>query len=95
MLHISSLFLNIEPTRCYVWYQQVDEKTRQSMFKLRQTWTDMFSNKAMYALDIKVQDIDPAWPVVATPPVPEPILPTPATPNIHVNPKFLIKVGFH
>ena len=55
------------------------------MWKLRQTWSDIIPNKRLYALDIRIQMIDPAWPVTAQPPE-EPIA------SIHVNPKFLIKV---
>ena len=65
---------------------QVDEKTRQAMFKLRQTWNDLFPSHKLYALDIKVHQVDPAWPITAPPPSPE------ASTSIHVNPKFL-KVG--
>ncbi len=63
---------------------QVDEKTRQSMYKLRQTWTALFPNSKMYALDIRVNQIDPAWPVTAKPP-------ETGIASIHVNPKFLLK----
>lgn len=59
---------------------QVDEKTRQSMYKLRQTWPDIIPNKQLYLLDRKVQLIDPAWPITAKPP---------EHGVIHVNPKFL------
>lgn len=52
------------------------------MFKLRQTWNEVFPAKKLYTLDIRVQCIDPAWPITAPPP----------TPSIHVNPKFFNKV---
>lgn len=52
------------------------------MFKLRQTWSDVFPKK-LYALDVRVQSIDPAWPITAPPP----------TASIHLNPAFLPKVG--
>ena len=68
--------------------KQVDEKTRQSMFKLRQTWSEIFNSKKLYALDIRVNQIDPAWPITAPPQID----PTPA--SIHVNPKFLNKVTY-
>ena len=51
------------------------------MFKLRQTWSDVFPPKKLYALDVRVKSIDPAWPVTAP-------LPT----SIHLNPAFLPKV---
>ena len=65
---------------------QVDEKTRQAMFKLRQTWADLFPNKKLYTLDLRVNHIDPAWPISAP-------APQTATTSIHVNPKFLLKVS--
>lgn len=46
------------------------------MFKLRQTWSDLFSAKTIYALDAKVHQIDPAWPCSAPPS------------TVHLNPKF-------
>ncbi|KAJ8927145.1 hypothetical protein NQ314_020418 [Rhamnusium bicolor] len=49
------------------------------MFKLRQTWNDVFPQKKLYAIDVQINFLDPAWPVTAKPP-----------PNsIHFNPKFL------
>jgi len=48
------------------------------MFKLRQTWSDVFPPKKLYALDVRVKSIDPAWPVTAPPPT-----------SIHLNPAFL------
>lgn len=50
------------------------------MFKLRQTWSDVFPTKKLYALDVRVKSIDPAWPITAPPP-------------IHVNPAFISKVS--
>ncbi|KAK2163156.1 hypothetical protein LSH36_84g01011 [Paralvinella palmiformis] len=64
-------------------FEKVDEKTRQAMYKLRQTWTDIFGNKKLYSLDVRISQIDPAWPITAKPPE------VPVT--IHVNPKFLTK----
>lgn len=55
------------------------------MFKLRQTWSELFPNKKLYALDVRVHHIDPAWPITAKPP-------ETGAANIHVNPRFLIKV---
>jgi pre-mRNA cleavage complex 2 protein Pcf11 len=54
----------------------VDEKTRAQMFKLRQTWNEVFPPKKLYAVDVRVNSIDPAWPITAVPP------------TIYVNPKF-------
>ncbi|KAK0064840.1 zinc finger CCCH domain-containing protein 13-like isoform X2 [Biomphalaria pfeifferi] len=61
-------------------FEEVDEKTRTSLYKLRQTWVDIIPNKQLYILDRKVQLIDPAWPITAK---------APETGVIHVNPKFL------
>lgn len=67
--------------------EQVDEKTRQSMYKLRQTWSRLFPAERMYALDIQIATIDPAWPLTA--PKPEPTSQPAPVGNIHVNPRFL------
>lgn len=54
------------------------------MFKLRETWHDVFPATKLYQLDVKVNLIDPAWPIQAQP----------QQSNIHVNPNFLKKVFF-
>lgn len=65
----------------------MEERTRQSMFKLRQTWNELLNARKLYALDVRVNQIDPAWPVA---PAPEPRRETPKSPtSIHVNPRFL------
>lgn len=61
---------------------KVDEKTRAEMFKLRQTWNEVFPPMRLYALDVQISMLDPAWPVTAKPP---------AGNSIHFNPKFLQK----
>ncbi|KAF5296968.1 hypothetical protein FQR65_LT10120 [Abscondita terminalis] len=48
------------------------------MFRLRQTWNDVIPPKKLYALDVQITQLDPAWPVTAPPPS-----------SIHFNPKFL------
>lgn len=63
---------------------QVDEKIRSQMFKLRETWHEVFPSTKLYQLDVKVNLIDPAWPIQAQP----------HQSNIHVNPNFLKKVFF-
>ncbi|CAF0780693.1 unnamed protein product [Didymodactylos carnosus] len=63
-------------------FNKVDERTRSAMYKLRQTWTPFFSNLALYNLDTKIHQIDPAWPVTAK--VPE----STAGQTIHINPNF-------
>ncbi|RZC34227.1 pre-mRNA cleavage complex 2 protein Pcf11, partial [Asbolus verrucosus] len=57
----------------------VDEETRAEMFKLRQTWNNIFPQKKLYAIDVQISMLDPAWPVTAQPP----------SNSIHFNPKFL------
>lgn len=52
------------------------------MFKLRETWHDVFPATKLYQMDVKVNLIDPAWPIQAQP----------HQSNIHVNPNFLKKV---
>ena len=65
--------------------RQVDEKVRSSMFRLRQTWSGVFPAKKLYAIDLRVSSIDPAWPVMSS-----------ASKNtIHVNPKVFKKVRGH
>ncbi|KAK1875209.1 Pre-mRNA cleavage complex 2 protein Pcf11 [Dissostichus eleginoides] len=63
-------------------FEKVDENTRKSLFKLRSTWEDVFPLKKLYALDVRVNSVDPAWPIKALPP-------SVSNASIHVNPKFL------
>ncbi|XP_048348967.1 pre-mRNA cleavage complex 2 protein Pcf11 isoform X1 [Sphaerodactylus townsendi] len=65
-------------------FEKVDENTRKSLFKLRSTWDEIFPLKKLYALDVRVNSIDPAWPI-------KPLPPNVNTSSIHVNPKFLNK----
>ena len=65
----------------------MDETTRASMWKLRTTWNDVFSAKKLHNLDVKVNAMDPAWPISIPSDVPQ----SSAT-SIHVNPKFLSMV---
>ncbi|XP_074026105.1 pcf11 cleavage and polyadenylation factor subunit isoform X2 [Leptinotarsa decemlineata] len=77
----TSLFSqNIVSTFCGV-FKAVDEKTRAEMFKLRQTWNEVFPQMKLYAIDVQINLLDPAWPVTAQPP----------SNSIHFNPKFLKK----
>lgn len=52
------------------------------MFKLRQTWNEELAKSKLCDLDVKVKQLDPAWPIV----MPQ------LTNNIHLNPKFLHNV---
>ncbi|XP_025749966.1 pre-mRNA cleavage complex 2 protein Pcf11 isoform X3 [Callorhinus ursinus] len=65
-------------------FEKVDENTRKSLFKLRSTWDEIFPLKKLYALDVRVNSLDPAWPI-------KPLPPNVNTSSIHVNPKFLNK----
>uniref|UniRef100_A0A4W3JWC6 Pre-mRNA cleavage complex 2 protein Pcf11 n=1 Tax=Callorhinchus milii TaxID=7868 RepID=A0A4W3JWC6_CALMI len=79
--YISLFAQNIVSTFACV-FEKVDESTRKSLFKLRSTWDDMFPLKRLYALDVKVNKLDPAWPI-------KPLPPNVNSSSIHVNPKFL------
>lgn len=57
---------------------QVNEQIRAKMFALRQTWGDFFAASKLYAIDVKVNAIDPHWPISAQK----------ISPAIHVNPNF-------
>ncbi|KRT84698.1 hypothetical protein AMK59_1819 [Oryctes borbonicus] len=69
---------NIVSIFCHV-FQVVNERTRGEMFKLRQTWNEELPKSKLCELDVKVKQLDPAWPIV----MPQ------LTNNIHLNPKFL------
>ncbi|KAF7697080.1 pre-mRNA cleavage complex 2 protein Pcf11 [Silurus meridionalis] len=62
-------------------FEKVDENTRKCLFKLRSTWDEIFPLKKLYALDVRVNSLDPAWPIKPLPPN--------VNASIHVNPKFL------
>ncbi|XP_033103764.1 pre-mRNA cleavage complex 2 protein Pcf11-like [Anneissia japonica] len=66
-------------------FAKVDEKTRESMFKLRSTWNGLYPDVILHGLDKRVKGIDPAWPIITPPPT------SPVPPAIHVNPKFIKK----
>lgn len=51
---------------------------------MRSTWDDVFPLKKLYALDVRVNSVDPAWPIKPLPPT--------VNASIHVNPKFLKQV---
>nr|XP_018670290.1 pre-mRNA cleavage complex 2 protein Pcf11 isoform X3 [Ciona intestinalis] len=61
-----------------------NEKQKMSLYKLRTTWDEYFPLKRLHALDVKIQGIDPNWPVK-----PLPAHLQDASTNIHVNPKFI------
>ncbi|VDK17429.1 unnamed protein product [Anisakis simplex] len=54
-------------------FETGDEKTRLSLHKLRQTWTGIFQRSTLYKIDLAVNEIDPAWPIMT----PQPATATP------------------
>ncbi|CAD5206148.1 unnamed protein product [Bursaphelenchus okinawaensis] len=90
---IADLFVHV--------FLQADDRTRASMYKLRNTWANVYPRAKLYAIDLKIHEIDRNWPVLsltsngaraAAPAAPRPE-PAPATPqtaasNVHVNPRF-------
>ncbi|XP_075167263.1 pcf11 cleavage and polyadenylation factor subunit isoform X2 [Haematobia irritans] len=58
-------------------FEKVNEKIRERMYALRQTWNEVFSAQKLYALDVKIKRLDNNWPITAK------------QPSIHVNPNFL------
>uniref|UniRef100_A0A1I7U377 CID domain-containing protein n=1 Tax=Caenorhabditis tropicalis TaxID=1561998 RepID=A0A1I7U377_9PELO len=46
-------------------FRQGDEKTRSALYKLRVTWasTGLFIPSKLYALDMKINQLDAAWPI--------------------------------
>ncbi|KAJ1349582.1 hypothetical protein KIN20_005173 [Parelaphostrongylus tenuis] len=42
-----------------------DEVVRSALYRLRQTWGDIFNRSKLYQLDIKVNEVDRAWPLTA------------------------------
>lgn len=84
---------NIVSNFCHV-FDKADEKTRLSLYKLRQTWKDIFPASKLHSLDVRVKrEYDPQWPVTATSNDDNPSQSTPAvevrTPAVHFNPKFI------
>ncbi|GMT19447.1 hypothetical protein PFISCL1PPCAC_10744 [Pristionchus fissidentatus] len=82
-----------------------DERVRSSLFKLRDTWKDIFSRGKLYELDIKVNQEDPNWPIetptasgskgavkAATGTAAHPPTAQPDK-KVHVNPKFMDKMA--
>ena len=75
-----SLFLkNLVETFATV-FRASKEDERAKMYKLRQTWTPNMPSETLYNLDVKIKEIDPAWPILAKPV---------SSSNIHINPRRL------
>lgn len=66
--------------------KKVDESTRSKMWKLRQTWNEIFPPNKLSDLDVQVHSIDPAWPISSSSSSAQ------SKSIIHVNPKFLSMV---
>uniref|UniRef100_A0A1L8DCG8 Pre-mRNA cleavage complex 2 protein Pcf11 n=1 Tax=Nyssomyia neivai TaxID=330878 RepID=A0A1L8DCG8_9DIPT len=60
-------------------FEKVNEKMREKMFALRQTWNEVFTQQKLYTLDVKINCMDPGWPITAKV----------KGPAIHLNPNFL------
>ncbi|XP_016845567.1 uncharacterized protein LOC100121761 isoform X2 [Nasonia vitripennis] len=82
--YINLFSKNIVQTFCNV-FEKVDESTRARMWKLRQTWSEIFPPNKLSALDVQVHSIDPAWPISSSPSSAS----AQSKSIIHVNPKFL------
>jgi len=78
-------------------FQQVSEKVRSLLYKLRLTWGgsyQVFTPTVLHQLDVKIKKIDPAWPVThpkTAPSAPVPIDRSASNTKIHVNPNFVSK----
>ena len=67
-IYIQLFTQNIVSTFCDV-FEKVDEKTRLSLYKLRQTWSSIFPAGKLYAVDHRIHSkLDPAWPITAPKP---------------------------
>ena len=75
-----------------LFFSKVDERTRKKLYELRTTWNEVFPKSRLYGLDVKVQAIDPAWPLPMVGAASIGGTPTPSKPNIHINPN-IIKVS--
>merc|ERR1712200_268191 len=56
-------------------FQQVSEKVRSNLYKLRITWGgnfQIFTPAVLHQLDLRIKKIDPAWPVIHPKPVASP-----------------------
>ncbi|KAI1301457.1 Pre-mRNA cleavage complex 2 protein Pcf11 [Halotydeus destructor] len=48
-------------------FEKTTEDTRAALHKLRGTWSGIFPASTLYELDLKVNQIDPAWPILSKP----------------------------
>ncbi|RNA00727.1 pre-mRNA cleavage complex 2 Pcf11-like isoform X1 [Brachionus plicatilis] len=63
-------------------FKSVDENNRKALYKLRQTWLDLFTVQTLYDLDVRIKKIDPAWPITAVIPTYVPTVVKPPPPPI-------------
>ena len=74
------VFVLVALCRYFPLVLQADEKMRKDLYKLRLTWTPLFSVDKLYLVDSTARKIDANWPVLIK------------RPKIHVNPMFLQQV---
>jgi pre-mRNA cleavage complex 2 protein Pcf11 len=70
---------NVVTTFAHV-FKHSNEKGRTALFKLRNTWNDVFAPQVLFDLDKAVKKMDPAWPIA------KPKAPLGQPTNIHINP---------
>jgi len=85
-VYIKLFTQNIVSNFCRI-FERGNEATRAHLFRLRGTWSDVFSPEKMLALDRRIKEIDPAWPITAAPVAGAPT----ETKAVHINPKFISK----
>ncbi|CAD5208813.1 unnamed protein product [Bursaphelenchus xylophilus] len=88
---IADLFVHV--------FLQADDKTRGAMYKLRNTWVNVYPRGKLYMIDLKIHELDNNWPVhslstsgalsTTAPRPPNPRPPQTAQTTIHVNPRFI------
>ena len=89
------MFARILPNVFTHVFGKGDEKTRLSLYKLRNTWTPLFNSEVLHEVDIKTKKIDKAWPVQASNGAQHPPEVAPkktgsgGSSTIHVNPNFI------
>ena len=64
-IYIKLFTQNIVSNFCRI-FERSDEKVRSSLYKLRCTWKGFFPPEKLSALDRKVKQIDPKWPILPT-----------------------------
>ncbi|XP_023724506.1 pre-mRNA cleavage complex 2 protein Pcf11-like [Cryptotermes secundus] len=49
-------------------FEKGDKETRSQMFTLRKTWKKVSPPEKLHAVDVRVNAVDPAWPITDVPP---------------------------